>query len=457
MTCAPSPNSRHRGNSGQISDVARREVRISPTPWPEIAGRYDRCAGLASSAAMFARGTFASPMTGGPDPAQLLQRHLPVLRYDSQEPYFADAASEWTDNPGNVLRRADGSVLAAATPSDPDEPQLSLDFLGAPVYANGVTALRDDRIGDPSHNYAAQAQALHAKPQYANRVYGHWATGSDNRVWLAYWFFYFYNDYNLIGPLIKAGLHEGDWEMIQLRLDPAGQAPDLAVYAQHKHAGQRPWDQVERVGDQPVVYPARGSHASYFSAGVHWTGAWFDFADGNRPGPALTLHVISDTTADDEWARWPGSWGGTEPPSGDINPLDDASPRGPGRHAQYTQPDVLLDTAAAHAADVKRTPPPAPPPPAPTVTTTTEGNDLNIAFDTHVPNPAGLVVTIGDPGAATPPEIHRIPVTASAGTATIKGAGSDALQTVHVSVATEGAAATPATSSTAQPPAQAAR
>ena len=275
---------------------------------------------------MFARGTFASPMTGGPDPAQLLQRHLPVLRYDSQEPYFADAASEWTDNPGNVLRRADGSVLAAATPSDPDEPQLSLDFLGAPVYANGVTALRDDRIGDPSHNYAAQAQALHAKPQYANRVYGHWATGSDNRVWLAYWFFYFYNDYNLIGPLIKAGLHEGDWEMIQLRLDPAGQAPDLAVYAQHKHAGQRPWDQVERVGDQPVVYPARGSHASYFSAGVHWTGAWFDFADGNRPGPALTLHVISDTTADDEWARWPGSWGGTEPPSGDINPLDDASP-----------------------------------------------------------------------------------------------------------------------------------
>ena len=94
-------------------------------------------------------------------------------------------------------------------------------------------------------------------------------------------------------------------------------------------------------------------------AGVHWTGAWFDFADGNRPGPALDLHVISDTAADDDWARWPGSWGGTEPPSGDINPLDDASPRGPGRHAQYTAPDVLLDTAAAHAADVKRTPPPA--------------------------------------------------------------------------------------------------
>jgi hypothetical protein len=406
---------------------------------------------------MFARGTFPAPMTNGPDPAQLLARHVPVLRYDSQEPYFADAPSEWTDNPGNVLRSGDGSVLAEATPSDQDQPQLSLSFLGAVVYANGVTATRDDRIGAPSHNYVAQAQALHAKPQYANRVYGHSATGSDGRAWLAYWFFYFYNDYNLIGPLIKAGLHEGDWEMIQLRLDPAGQTPDLAVYAQHKHAGQRPWNQVERVGDQPVVYPARGSHASYFSAGVHWTGAWFDIADGKRPGPPLTLHVISDTTVDDDWARWPGSWGGTQPPPGDVNPLDDASPRGPGRHAQYTQPDALLDTATAHAAAVQRTPPPLPPPPAPTVTTSSDGTDLHIAFDTHVPNPAGLVVTIGDPGTATPPEVHRIPVSARAGTTTIKGAGSDAPQTVHVSVATEGAAATLATPSTAEPPTQTSR
>lgn len=390
-------------------------------------------------------------MSSSPDPGDLLARHVPVLRYDSQEPYFADSAAEWTDNPGNVLRAQDGSLIAAATPSG-DDPQLSLAFLGPLVYANGVTASRDDRIGDPSHNYVAQAQALHAQPQYANRVYGHWATGSDGRIWLAYWFFYFYNDYNLIGPLIKAGLHEGDWEMIQLRLDPAGATPDLAVYAQHKHAGQRPWNQVERVGDQPVVYPARGSHASYFSAGVHWTGAWFDFADGERHGPPLTLHVISDATADDEWARWPGSWGGTQPPPGDINPLDDASPRGPGEHVQYAHPDALLETAAAHAAALAQAPgPPAPPPAAPTVTARTAGSDLHIAYDTHVPNPAGLVVTIGDPRMATPPEVHRVPVSASSGTATIPGAATAEPQAIHVSVATESNAATPATSVTTPP------
>ena len=160
-------------------------------------------------------------MAGGPDPGDLLQHHIPVLRYDSQEPYFADAAAEWTDNPGNELRRADGTVIAAASPAG-DQPLLSLSFLDPGGYPGGQPVAHNDRIADPSHDYVAQARALHAQPQYANVVYGHWATGSDDRIWLAYWFFYFYNDYNLIGPLIKAGLHEGDWEMIQLRLDADG-------------------------------------------------------------------------------------------------------------------------------------------------------------------------------------------------------------------------------------------
>ncbi len=38
--------------------------------------------------------------------ADLLKRFQPQLRYDSQEAFFADSAAEWTDNPGNELRRA---------------------------------------------------------------------------------------------------------------------------------------------------------------------------------------------------------------------------------------------------------------------------------------------------------------------------------------------------------------
>ena len=46
------------------------------------------------------------------DARVLLERHKPRLVYDSHEAYFADSAATWTDSPTNVLRRADGTVLA---------------------------------------------------------------------------------------------------------------------------------------------------------------------------------------------------------------------------------------------------------------------------------------------------------------------------------------------------------
>jgi hypothetical protein len=191
------------------------------------------------------------------------------------------------------------------------------------------------------------------------------------------------------------------------------------------------------------VYPARGSHASYFAPGIHWTGAWFDNADGERPAPALNLQIISDTAPGDRWAAWPGMWGGTQPPSGDINPLDDSSPRGPGRHTQYRQPDALLQSAIAHKESL------APRPPAravapPTVHAVARGNDVHIEFDSHVTDPAGLVVTFGDPSHSAPPPIRRIQIDARSGTVVIPNAP-QGQQVLHVSIGTSDGSASPAT------------
>jgi predicted component of type VI protein secretion system len=132
--------------------------------------------------------------------------------------------------------------------------------------------------GDPNKKYREHYEALRAKrPHLRNRMYGH-AVEAGGHLWLQYWFFYFYNDYNLA---LGIGLHEGDWEMVQLRIHDG--APDLAVYAQHRQAEKRPWAQVIKLpGDpnRPMVYVARGSHASYFEPGFHQTEAWYDLADG---------------------------------------------------------------------------------------------------------------------------------------------------------------------------------
>ncbi len=192
-----------------------------------------------------------------PDRDGLLQRHLPYLKYDSHECYFADSPAEWTDYEANRLQR-DNEVLAEAKPHD-GTPQLSLDFLGA-AYPDGKTAVEGDLIGDTRKDYAAASALLHQRPKYANRIFGRFAEDEARKEkWLQYWFFYFYNDFNLVGSVIGAGRHEGDWEMIQLRLGE-GDVPDYAVYAQHKHAGVRHWSQVERLpgGERPVVYVADG-------------------------------------------------------------------------------------------------------------------------------------------------------------------------------------------------------
>ncbi len=277
------------------------------------------------------------------DVSELLARHLPLLRYDSGERFFTVAVEAWSDSPGNELRRADGTVLAAAEPA-PGQAQLSLAFLGPERYADGTPAHRDDRVAGPRGDGRARARQLQTNPHFANRVYGHATTGKDGRVWLSYWFFYLYNDYTLFGPLLGAGRHDGDWEMIQLRLDPAGQVPDLALYTQHQDVEARRWEQIVRVGERPVICVARGCHACYYSPGLYWTGVWFDRADGRGPAPALDLEILGDENPGSAWVRWPGRWGGTTPGSGigQRYGLDQSSPRGPGHQRQWRDPANLM-------------------------------------------------------------------------------------------------------------------
>jgi Vacuolar protein sorting-associated protein 62 len=343
--------------------------------------------------------------------ADLLVRHRPILKYDSQEVYFADSAAEWTDCPGNRLVRKDRSVVATAGAG------LGLGFLGEAQYGNGAATAPTDVISDPSKDYRGQARALHQQPGLANHVYGHAAVDADGDQWLQYWFFYFYNDFNLIGSIIKAGLHEGDWEMIQLRIRDG--APDRAVYAQHNHAEGRDWRQVDVApGTQrPIVYVARGSHASYFEPGTHWTGVWFDHADAKRRSPELALEVIDDDAHG--WVRWPGFWGDTKK---DANPASADSPRGPAAHLQYDDPLALVDTAQQTLIAPAASRPALPPGPR---VQASWGRDDRIHVRYRVLAPPGgrrptiLVVTVNSPDEKAPPTTATLAVKAPRGTVAV--------------------------------------
>jgi Vacuolar protein sorting-associated protein 62 len=350
------------------------------------------------------------------DPDALLRHHLPHLKYDSHEIYFADSAAEWTDYTANRLMRGD-TEIAAATPAA-GVPRLSLDFLG-PIYPDDVEADKNDVIGDAEGDYAKASHFLHQQGAYRNRVYGHFVPVGEER-WLQYWFFYFYNDFNLVGGILGAGRHEGDWEMIQLRLGEDDR-PDYAVYAQHKKAGVRRWNEVELVPgtERPVVYVARGSHASYFDLGplgigMHGTGNWVDWADGERPSPEPKLEIVREDQDRWKWVHWPGHWGDTKKKFFHL-PFDDDSPIGPGPHSQWSSPGGL--------AHLEVEPEPVPEADIPTLAKAEViRRDDGLAIDYAVEAGEGrgiraLVVTVNSRDDPAPPVAHTIDAEAPTGVA----------------------------------------
>ena len=333
----------------------------------------------------------------------LLRRFAPALRYDSNEQFFADSAAQYTDAPGLSLRRGPqgttpGAVIASAVPAG-SEPKLSLGFLAPQTYGNGDAVEKADVLGVRGRDYRAQYVKLRtSRPDLNNRMYGR-AAEANGRLWLQYWLWYFYNDYQLA---LGFGTHEGDWECIQLRMGIDGDAPDVAVYAQHRYGEKRNWDAVEKLPDSPevpIAYIARGSHAAYFEAGYHQTEAWYDIADGKRPAPKLVLEIVEDATH--PWMRWPGRWGDTMPRNPRAD-LDQSAPTGPGTKKHWRDPDRLLDSARA---SVLREPPRAP-----DVTITRgDGDKLEIAYDfsARPDPPRALVVTVNSRNEkGVPPTTH---------------------------------------------------
>jgi hypothetical protein len=278
-----------------------------------------------------------TPQSASAELTALLERHRPLLHYDSLESCRADSAATICElvAPGrcNSLHRADGSLIAAAAPNG-EVPRLELDFLGGPAYADGQPARADDYLDECGASYAADALALRRREGRADVVYGRARHDREGRLWLQYWFFYYYDDKGLLG----LEQHEGDWELVQIRLGGA-LAPEAATFVRHGGGERLGWDEVELAdgGEGPalVVYPARGSHAPLPRAGCFEATVVPDHNDGLGPRLRPALTAIADDGPG--WVRWPGRWGSTR--RREFFEAD--SPRGPREQPHWWDPAEL--------------------------------------------------------------------------------------------------------------------
>ena len=178
----------------------------------------------------------------------------------------------------------------------------------------GPVIVHDSREASPLASVGPRAGTVATAPAVYERVSGRW------HQW---WLFFPHNDQDR--GIVRTGRHDGDWEMVQVRSDAAGQ-PVEAVYAQHSGAERCPWSAVEKRGGRPVVYVAHGSHAAYFRSGAR-DRMWPDPND-EADGRGLTVRppLVPITADRPDWVRWPGRWGAAR--AGGV-PGEMDSPRGP--------------------------------------------------------------------------------------------------------------------------------
>lgn len=282
------------------------------------------------------------------DPASWLRARAPILRYHSAELYGAVAVEALTDfwfegGPGaprstQLKRAGQKKPIADANPVAPL--RLSVQLLDKSYGDSDIPATERDFLD--AHNLAYQADAAISQlnPDYRDVVYGTFAPRGDGKPggWLQYWFFFYFNSKAAL--FSRLGPHEGDWEMIQVRVDGTGK-PEELTYAQHAYYRKSKWDSelVQKVDGRPVVYVALGSHASYFEAGRHpielphlGSGLIDDICDdgGREVTPRL---VVIEHEPPPPWASWQGRWGAST--EGRFR-----SPEGPARHDVWGKPDA---------------------------------------------------------------------------------------------------------------------
>jgi hypothetical protein len=272
------------------------------------------------------------------DETALAERYAPVVRLVEQpdecgpgEPYEPIDVGVLLDEPTVSLRGPwNPGDLVKIGPSDDDlveRFEYHLDFPGNAL--------------DPGCDYERWGRRVTAGR--APAVYAHVAADSSHpgQLALQYWFFYVYNDWN--------NLHEGDWELIQLVFDAedAGEAldesPVLVGYSQHEGAERADWgeDKLELVdGRRPVVYPAAGSHANFFTDALHLgSSAEQGVGCDDTRGPHVELDptvVTIPSGASAARVRFP--WIAFEGRWGELQEAFFNGPTGPNLKGHWTRP-----------------------------------------------------------------------------------------------------------------------
>lgn len=293
----------------------------------------------ASAAAAAENGAAAQRLIKAYAPILMLREQQKPPCETSAEQYQPTSVDTVLGNPRVELSKAvpgKGEVALKAAPSAAD-----IAGLGDAFHLD----LPGDPLGDTCV-YARDFEALVKAGKAPAVTYAHIAheAGSSGLA-VQYWFFWYFNQFN--------DLHEGDWEGMQITFESSRPAqalregPSEMIVFQHAGGERANWEdgKVQKEGTHPVVYPAAGSHATFYDSAVYVQNGQGGSGVGcdNTTEPLRRLDVkpilIPDeptTTGRFKWLTYDGHWGQLE--KGFNN-----GPTGPLTKTQWEEPFTWME------------------------------------------------------------------------------------------------------------------
>jgi hypothetical protein len=262
---------------------------------------------------------------GEPAAERLAKKYVPIVMLrEEQNPPCETSAEQYQPTSVEVML---GNPTVTLQRYDERTEQLE-DVTKAPtvedvagLQGNYYLNLRGEALGDTCV-YARDFKQLLLEEKAPAITYAHIAREPNHRGFtLQYWFFWYFNQFN--------DLHEGDWEGMQLAFKSnttAGalkEEPGEVIVFQHAGGERTQWSEskLQKQGTHPVVYPAAGSHATFYDSAVYVQNGQNGSGVGcdNTTGPLRELKlrpVLLPETAPETgpfaWLSYRGRWGERE-------------------------------------------------------------------------------------------------------------------------------------------------
>jgi hypothetical protein len=234
--------------------------------------RRPRRLGAVLAAAVVAWLAAATPGAAASPERELVKAYSPIVMLRAQEDPPCDTSEEQYE-PTSVNTVLGNPRVNLIRPAEDGEPEIVRPAPTAGEIAGLGERWHLDLPGDPLNpecTYARDFAALKAAGEAPPITYAHIARerGHSGLV-VQYWFFYYFNQFN--------DIHEGDWEGMQIAFDAdtargalANGPYEIALF-QHGGGEKGAWDdgKVQKEGTHPVVYPAAGSHATFYDSAIY--------------------------------------------------------------------------------------------------------------------------------------------------------------------------------------------